>query len=193
MGGNQSKWCSECVLCFHALLLLHDRSIILIRDVSFPEGRGIQQQHGGYLHESETTRRGIITSQLAVHTRLHKCTHINADTSAPKSCALCARLLTTCTAPVCPTFTSPGKTTCKIHFITSYTVAMYTYCNTPIIKQNTRVHDRSATFPMRLILKDNPGQDNFRFAAQLLEIQSSSWLTGWLAPLPNKAPIVWNL
>lgn len=34
-------------VCLHALLPLHDRSIILIRNVSFPEGWGIQQQHGG--------------------------------------------------------------------------------------------------------------------------------------------------
>lgn len=33
--------------CLHALLPLHDRSIILIRNVSFPEGWGIQQQHRG--------------------------------------------------------------------------------------------------------------------------------------------------
>lgn len=93
-GGNNfyslsSRWEKSRVndaqnVCLHALLPLHDRSIILIRNVSFPEGWGIQQQHGGYLDESEeTARRGMIPSTLAPltthstgqkHTSL-QCTH----------------------------------------------------------------------------------------------------------------------
>lgn len=57
----------------------------------------------------------------------------------------------------------------------------------------TKTRRPAKTFPTQLILKRSPGRSNFRFATQLLQIQSSFWLSGWLAAPPNKAPIVWNL
>lgn len=80
--------------------------------------------------KSETTRRGIITSLLSIHTRLHK------YTSACRyfCCALCTRLLTAEQSlheqPHRSAVTSPLKTTFETCCTTYQTVAMYVYCNT---------------------------------------------------------------
>lgn len=68
-------------------------------------------------------------------------------------------------------------------------------CHLQILQQREKlcVTVKQKYFPTQLILKQISGQGNFRFATQLLEIQSPFWLSSWLAPLLNKAPIVWNL
>lgn len=93
--------------CCHALLLMHDRSIILILDVSFPEVGG----HGsstGNLDEKETTRRGIITFLFSPHTPDH--THLQCTCI---SCGLSIRLLTAEQSMHVPT----GKNTINPLFI----------------------------------------------------------------------------
>lgn len=193
MGGNRSKWCPECVLCFHALLPLHDRSIILIRNVSFPEGWGIQQQHGGILRwkRGNTPRHDHLHahcthSTAQKHARTHEdfpAVHLNPVHPVPfdSRAAPCFYLQARRNA-VLSTF----KTCCSAENELIPRPACY-------MNKKTKNRRPAKTFPTQLILKRSPGRSNFRFATQLLQIQSSFWLSGWLAAPPNKAPIVWNL
>lgn len=80
-----------------------------------------------------------------------------------------------------------------LHNPSLQTSVVQNYCNTPLKHTCVFNVQGKKRLPMQLILKQISSHGNFRFAAQLLEIQSSSGLTSWLALLPNKAPIVWNL
>lgn len=42
--------------------------------------------------------------------------------------------------------------------------------------------------PRSSFFKRSPARSNFRFATQLFQIQSSFWLSGWLAAPPKQSP-----
>lgn len=75
------------------------------------------------------------------------------------------------------------KTFCKIN----QTVAMRKCRNTPQKKIANYFSQ------LRFIPKPSRTTATSDLQHKLLKIQSSYWLTDWLAPLLNKAPIVWNL
>lgn len=182
MGGNQCKWCPEYMQCCHTLLLLPNRSIMLILDVSFPEGWGIQQQHGG-----SQWKGGIITSH-SVHTHTHL--HLN-DALVNPAHTFCDRVcMSTHAAAARSIHLLPSQLKRVAHPLTATRYRLQLLDPPPEI----RVWPWSQKlFSMQLIIKQNLQPRELPIAAQLLEMQSSSRLTSWLALLPNKAPIVWNL
>lgn len=192
MGGKRSKWCPEYVQFCHALLLLHDRSIILILDVSFPEGRGNTAATQGDLYERETTRRSIITSPL-----LHKHTHVYTSLLHP--CKSLRRVHTDSWTDSArpstqrersililrPQLGHVARETCAV---CSQLQQQSCKCKYLRVAAQAKLFSRAAHFETNILPRQLPILQH-----QLLEIQSSSGLTSWLAPLPNKAPIVWNL
>lgn len=55
-------------------------------------------------------------------------------------------------------------------------------------KNPWRLAVRTKQFPRSSFLKHSSARSNFRFATQLLRIQSSFWLSGWLAAPPKQSP-----
>lgn len=156
-------------------------------------GAGEHSSNTGDLYERETTRRTIITSPLSMHT------HTQIYTWLLRTCKSCA---------LCTHSSFDSWTVCMSKHIGARSFLIWsanlkhvaqpitaTRCDLQLLQQtNTCVCNRAAKiFPMQFVLKQTSSHGNFPFAPQLLEIQSSSGLTSWLALLPNKAPIVWNL
>lgn len=147
---------------------------------------------GGYLDESEATRRGMITSTHTVHTRLLKNTHARTKIFLPCTEILCTPCLLTAGQCLVSIYKHVG--TRSLLRLKHAALPKTNWYHDPLVTwTKTKARRPAKTFPTQLILKRSPGRSNFRFATQLLQIQSSFWLSGWLAAPPNKAPIVWNL
>lgn len=150
---------------------------------------------GGYLDESEETHRGMIPSTLATthstgqnppktkHTSL-QCTHPSRASQTLRNQRIVDSrvhnwLLFTSTS-VFPLYIT------NVLHCRNQTTPRYARYRKKISPWRSAVRQKHS--PRSPFFKRSPARSNFRFSTQLFQIQSSLWLSGWLAAPPKQSP-----